>query len=174
MKSAVIYQSKTGFSKLIAEQIAEKLSCEAIPLRNAYAIDFTDYESLVLVSPVYAGMISAKGDFEKLCAPYPDKKTALCTVGMTELNDFEYFTKLDEQNLSQSPLNGKVKVFHFCGGMDYQTLGFLKKGVMSMIIKQTDAKENKTPRDIKIVSAKSKKIDFFDENDFTELLQYIG
>lgn len=174
MKTAVIFESKTGFSKEIAQQIAQKLECEAVAYKNAVGTDFTDYDSLVLVTPVFAGMFSAKGDYEKISAKYPDKKLALCTVGMTELNDFEYYTKLDEANLSQSSLKNKVKIFHFCGGMDYKSLGFLKKAVIGMIIKQTEDKAEKTERDNKIISAKEKKIDFFDENDFTELIKYIG
>lgn len=56
MTSAVIYTSKTGGTKKVANYIASKIGAEAIQLTDG--IDPSKYEKVILGSGVYAGKIS--------------------------------------------------------------------------------------------------------------------
>lgn len=64
MKTAVIYNSKTGFTKRYAEWIAEAAGGECMELSVAKKKDLTPYEAIVFGGWACAGSISKIGWFK--------------------------------------------------------------------------------------------------------------
>ena len=65
MKSIVIYNSKTDFTKKYAEWISETAGCECVPLKKASKIKLADYDAIVFGSWCMAGGISKLSWFKK-------------------------------------------------------------------------------------------------------------
>lgn len=171
--TAVIFRSKKGHTKKIAETISKELNADLFTIKEAKSLDVSKYDSFVMGSSICAGMFGGKGDFLKLYQKIADKKTAIFTVGTTALSDEEYYKKLDEMNFTSFNLNDNAKIFHFLGGIDYDSLGFISKKLMNMIIKQTEQKENKTPEEEKMIKMKTEKVDLFKSEDIVPLIEYI-
>ena len=171
--TAVIYRTKHGYTKKIAEAISKELDADLFSIKDAKNLDTSKYDSFVLGSSIGAGMFGGKGDFLKLYQKISDKKTAIFTVGMTNPIEEDYYIKLDDMNFSSFNLKDNSKVFHLMGGIDYEKLGFLTKKLMGMIVGQIEKKENKTEEDEKMLKMKTEKVDLFKEEDIIPLIQFI-
>ncbi len=171
--TAVIYRSKHGYTKKIAEAISKELNAELFSIKGAKNLDTSKYDSFVLGSSICAGMFGGKGDFLKFYQKISDKKISIFTVGMTNPTDGEYYKKLDDMNFASFNLKNNAKVFHLMGGIDYKELGFLTKKLMGMIVGQIEKKENKTEEDEKMLKMKTEKVDLFKEEDIIPLIQFI-
>ncbi|MBI9105235.1 MAG: hypothetical protein JEZ04_00735 [Spirochaetales bacterium] len=123
-KNVVVYYSKNGSNKYLAEKTAEVLKCEALPLRprvspflllllasatkislgnRTLKIDLNDYDSIVLCGPVWMGLVIAPlSDFIRKHKDDIKKLNFITCCGSTDegKNDkFGYatvFTKIKE------------------------------------------------------------------------------
>ena len=50
MKSIVIYNSQTGFTKKYADWITEAAGCEAVPLKKVRKVKLAEYDAIVFGS----------------------------------------------------------------------------------------------------------------------------
>jgi flavodoxin len=63
-KSIVVYDSWSGNTRLIAEEMADVLNCPAIAVDDVHECVISDYDLIVVGSPVHGGMPTNKiGDF---------------------------------------------------------------------------------------------------------------
>ena len=58
MKTIVIYNSQTGFTRRYAQWIAEKSNAECIEFKDAKNTDFASYDTIVFGGWAVAGSIS--------------------------------------------------------------------------------------------------------------------
>ena len=65
MKSIVIYNSQTGFTKKYAEWIAEAAACECVEFKQAAKLNLADYDAIVFGSWCMAGSITKLTWFKK-------------------------------------------------------------------------------------------------------------
>ena len=49
MKSIVIYNSQTGFTKKYAEWISEAAACECVEFKQAAKLNLSDYDAIVFL-----------------------------------------------------------------------------------------------------------------------------
>ena len=78
MKNAVIYYTKLGHSKKIAQAIAEELDVRAQDIRNSPQLD--DIDRLYIVSGIYGGLSAPELlDYLKTVDPNQIKKAFLLT-----------------------------------------------------------------------------------------------
>ena len=66
MKSIVIYNSQTGFTKKYAEWISEATGCEAVEFKNASKMNLFEYDAIVFGSWCKAGYIQNVKWFKKI------------------------------------------------------------------------------------------------------------
>jgi len=70
IKSIVVYDSWSGNTGMIAEEIADVLNCPAIMVDDAYECAISEFDLLVVGSPVHGGMPTSKiDDFLSELAP---------------------------------------------------------------------------------------------------------
>ena len=65
MKSIVIYNSQTGFTKRYAEWISEAAACECVEFKQAAKLNLADYDAIVFGSWCMAGNIAKLPWFKK-------------------------------------------------------------------------------------------------------------
>ena len=58
--TALIYRSKHGYTKKIAETISKELNADLFSIKDAKNLDTSKYDSFVFGSSIYAGMFGGK------------------------------------------------------------------------------------------------------------------
>jgi len=134
---AVIYKSKYGTTKRYAEWIAQELSATLMEESQVKPSQLQSYDVVVYGGGLYASGILG----QKLVAENPCKRLIVFTVGLARPEITDYSSIL-EKNFPPELL-AKTKVFHLRGGIDYQKLSLVHKGMMAMMKKMVTQKAGK-------------------------------
>ena len=89
MKTIVIYNSQTGFTKRYAQWIAEKVNADCIEYSKAKRMDLDSYDSIVFGGWALGGSISKLGWFKKNISRWKDKKLVAFCVGASPADNPE-------------------------------------------------------------------------------------
>lgn len=89
MKTIIIYNSQTGFTKRYAEWIAEAAEADCIELSAAKKKDLTAYEAIVFGSWACAGSISKISWFKGNIDKWAGKKLIVFCVGASPIENPE-------------------------------------------------------------------------------------
>lgn len=142
MNTAVIYQSKYGFTAAYAKWLAEDLDADLLVAGQVKPSDLQKYSTLVYGGGLYAGGVNGIALLTKNAESIKDKSIYLFTVGAADVTDTENTTAIRtgvEQALPIS-LRGVVRIYHLRGGMCYSKLNFLHRIMMNMMIKMVRKK----------------------------------
>lgn len=154
MKTIVIYNSQTGFTKRYAEWIAEATGADCFELSAAKKKDLTAYEAIIFGSWACAGGIRKLGWFKGNVDRWQDKKLIAFCVGASPIDSPEIDPAM-KRNFTESERK-KINVFYCPGGLNYEKMPALSKLMMKMPLITLKAKKNKTEADqemIKMISA---------------------
>ena len=154
MKTIVIYNSQTGFTKRYAQWIAKAARADCFELSEAKKKSMAAYEAIIFGGWACAGSISKVSWFKGNIDKWADKKLIAFCVGGSPIDNPEIEPAL-KQNFNGSELK-KVNVFYCPGGFNYEKMSIPSKLMMKMFIKTLKAKKNKTEADeemIKMISS---------------------
>lgn len=143
VKSAlIIYKSKTGFTKKYAEWILEDVTCNCniTTLDNVKKEDIDKHDVIIYGAGVHAGFISGLKKIKKLIN-FESKKVIIFATGAAS-NSEEMVKPIIDNNLADC--KSKVRFFYFEGGLNYENMGFLSRGLMKTFSKMLKAKKDKT------------------------------
>lgn len=146
MKSIVIYDSKTGFTKKYAQWIADKLSCEAVNVKSLTAKQWQESSLIIYGGPLMAGKI-AGWDKIKSRAMEEGKKAVVYTVGATPMEATDVIQNIQNDNLSEEEQKN-IPFFYFEGGINYEKMGFFPKMILKIMYRALKNKKDKTPEEI--------------------------
>lgn len=128
MKTMVIYQSKTGFTKRYAEWIAAAPGCDALSWKDAQRMDLAAYDTLVYGGWFHAGSIMGLKKFLAKAAPL-GKKLAVFATGASPAENPEVESSL-KKNFTPEQW-GRIKTFYFPGGLNYENMGRMDRMLMA-------------------------------------------
>lgn len=154
MKTIVIYNSQTGFTKRYAEWIAEATGADCFELSAAKKKDLAAYDAIIFGSWACAGGISKLGWFKGNVDRWQDKKLIAFCVGASPIDSPEIDPAL-KRNFTESERD-KISVFYCPGGLNYEKMPAPSKLMMKMFVTMLKAKKGKTEADqemIKMISA---------------------
>lgn len=154
MKTIVIYNSQTGFTKRYAEWIAEKSGADCYELSKAKKKRLDSYDAIIYGGWACAGGISKLSWFKGNINKWKGKKLIAFCVGGSPLENPEIEPAL-KKNFSEDEMNN-VNVFYCPGGFNYEKMSTTSKLMMKMFIKTLKAKKDKTEDDevmIKMISS---------------------
>lgn len=154
MKTIVIYNSQTGFTKRYAQWIAEATGADCLDLSAAKKKDLTAYEAIIFGSWVCAGSVSKLSWFKRNIDKWEDKKLIAFCVGANPIDSPE-IEQIFKRSFKESE-SKKVNVFYCPGGLNYEKMPALSKFMIKMLVKTLKAKKSKTEEEqemIKIISA---------------------
>lgn len=172
MKTVVIYNSKTGFTKRYAEWIAEAAGADCLELSIAKKKDFTAYEAIIFGGWACAGSISKISWFKANISKWADKKLIVFCVGGSPMDNPEIETTLKQ--IFNKPGQEKVKTFYCPGGFHYEKMSAPSKLMMKMFIKTLKAKKDKTEKEQVMIKMISSSYDISDKKYIEPILQYLG
>lgn len=171
MRTVIIYNSQTGFTKRYAEWIAEETGADCLELSIAKKKDLSIYETIIFGGWACAGGISKIGWFKRNIDKWGDKKLIAFCVGGSPIDNPEIETAL-EQNFNESERR-KVKLFYCPGGFNYEKMSAPSKIMMKMFVKTLKAKKDKTEEDQIMVKMISSSYDISDKKYIEPILQYL-
>ena len=171
MKTIVIYNSKTGFTKRYAQWIAEAARADCLELSAAKKKDLTAYDAIIFGGWACAGSISQikwfKGNIDK----WADKKLIAFCVGASPVDNPEIDIAL-KRNFNESEQK-KVKAFYCPGGFNYEKMSITSKLIMKMFVTALKAQKNKTEAEQIMVKMISSSYDISDKKYIEPILQYL-
>ena len=154
MKTIVIYNSQTGFTKRYARWIAEAAGADCLELSAAKRRSLESYDAIVFGGWACAGSIKKLGWFKENIEKWADKKLIAFCVGASPIDNPEVEQSL-KQNFKEPELK-KVNIFYCPGGLNYEKMPASSRLMMKMFIKMLKAKKDKTEAEremIKMISA---------------------
>lgn len=169
MKTIVIYNSQTGFTKRYAEWIAEAAGADCFELSTAKKKDLTAYEAIVFGGWACAGSISKVNWFKSNIDKWADKKLIAFCVGGSPVDNPEIEQAL-KQNFKEST-SGKVSVFYCPGGFNYEKMSASSKLMMKIFIKMLKAKKDKTEAEQEMIQKISKSYDISEKKYIDPILE---
>lgn len=169
MKTLVIYNSQTGFTKRYAEWIAEAAGADCLALSVAKRKSLDDYEAIVFGGWACAGSISGLRWFKGHMDQWTDKKLAVFCVGGSPIDspDIGQFLK---QNVKKYGLR-EVGTFYCPGGFNYEKMPVASKLMMKLFLKKLKAKKGKTEAEQEMVKMISASYDISDRKYIEPILE---
>ncbi len=171
MKTIVIYNSQTGFTKRYAQWIAEKTNAECIEYAKAKKIDLDSYDAIVFGGWAIAGSISKVKWFKKNISKWSDKKLVAFCVGASPIENPEIDEFLANSFTEDEFKN--VKLFYCPGGLDYEKMSATSKTMMKIFVKMLNAKKDKTEADLEQIRIVSSSYDISDIKYIKPILDYL-
>ena len=141
MKTVVIYNSQTGFTKRYAEWIAEETGADCFELSVAKKKNLEEYDTIVFGGWACAGGISKLSWFKGNLNKWKNKKLIAFCVGGSPIENPEIEEAL-KRNFDGAEFE-KVHAFYCPGGFNYEKMSKTSKVMMKMFIKSLKAKKNK-------------------------------
>lgn len=169
MKTIVIYNSQTGFTKRYSEWIAEATGSDCLELSDAKKKDLAAYEAIIFGGWACAGSISKISWFKSNIDKWTDKKLIAFCVGASPIESPEIEPAL-KQNFNESELK-KVSVFYCPGGFNYEKMSAPSKLMMKMFIKALKAKKDKTEAEQEMIKMISSSYDISDKKYIEPILE---
>ncbi len=169
MRTAVIYNSQTGFTKRYAKWIAEATDADCFELSEAKKKDLSVYGAIVFGGWACAGSISKLSWFKTNIDKWTDKKLIAFCVGGSPLDNPEIEPAL-KKNFSESELN-RVNVFYCPGGFNYEKMSAPSRIMMKIFIKSLKAKKDKTAEDEEMIKIISSSYDISDRKYIEPILK---
>ena len=171
MKTILIYNSQTGFTKRYAEWIAEATGADCLELSAAKKKDLTTYEAIIFGGWACAGRINKISWFKGNIDKWTDKKLIAFCVGASPIDNPEIEVAL-RQNFNEPELK-KVKTFYCPGGFNYEKMSAPSKLMMKMFLKTLKAKKEKTTEEQIMIKMVSSSYDISDKKYIEPILQYL-
>ncbi|MCI8287031.1 MAG: flavodoxin [Lachnospiraceae bacterium] len=169
MKTIVIYNSQTGFTKRYAQWIAEETGADCLELSAAKKENLSGYEAIIFGGWACAGSISKIGWFKSNIDKWADKKLIVFCVGASPLENPEIEPAL-KQNFTQSELK-KIHIFYCPGGFNYEKMSAPSRLMMKMFIKMLKAKKGKSETEQEMIKMISSSYDISDRKYIEPILQ---
>lgn len=169
MKTVVIYNSQTGFTKRYAGWIAEAAGADCLELTAAKKKNLDAYEAIVFGGWACAGSISKLGWFKNNVSKWMGKKLIVFCVGGSPIDnpEIEQFLK---RNLRE-PEFRNVNAFYCPGGFNYEKMSAPSRLMMKMFIKTLQAKKDKTEAEQVMVKMISSSYNISDKKYIEPILQ---
>ena len=161
MKTIVIYQSSTGFTKQYAQWIAEELNCEAVEIKKMPKNIGNEYDHIIYGGWIMGNMIMGLNKIINLNV----KKLTIFAVGSTPSRE-ELVTTIRTQNkIEDQPF------FYYEGGFHYDKLKLPVRMMLKMVKKSAMKKEIKTEQDEFMIKVLGTSFDHTDQLSIKGLVE---
>ncbi len=169
MKTVVIYNSQTGFTKRYAQWIAEAAGADCLELSQAKRKNLDPYDAIVFGGWACAGGIHSLGWFKGNLEKWADKKLIAFCVGGSPMESPDIEPALN-WNFTEAERE-KVSVFYCPGGFNYEKMPVPSKLMMKLFLKALKAKKDQTEQEREMVKMISASYDISDRKYIAPILE---
>ncbi|MCO1604694.1 flavodoxin domain-containing protein [Desulfosporosinus nitroreducens] len=175
MKTLVIYNSKTGFTKKYAEWISEELSADIINASKVATNMLSAYDCVIYGGGLYVVGINGVKMITQNVDKLKGKKVVVFATGMSPSRK-EAVNEVKKKNFSLEQQK-IIQFFYLRGGFDYSKLNPIDKMLMSLlkasIIWKKIRKKKLTSDEIGILEVFNKPTDYTRKAKLDELIAYV-
>ncbi len=164
MKTLVVYQSSTGFTKQYAEWIANELGCVAKAIQKVTASEVKEQDVIIYGGWVLGNMIMGLNKIKKMSP----SKLVVFAVGLSQQSEDIKSTIVKQNQLDSTPF------FYLQGGFRPEKLGFMKRLMLSMVKKAVAKKQDKTEQDLFMEQALSKSNDYTNASNIKPVIEFMA
>lgn len=171
MKTIIVYNSHTGFTKRYAEWLSEETDAAIVPLKDAKSMDLSSYDTIVYGGWAMGGSINKLEWFKENMGNWEGKKLVVFCVGANPAENpkaleavLANFTEEEKE---------KVSVFYCPGGFNYDKMAFGYKIMMKMFRTMIKNKKDKTEEDIEMAKMIATSYDISDKKYITPIVECI-
>jgi len=171
MSIAVVYRSKTGFTKRYAEWIGEELNCDIIDVKNATKETLSKYDTIIFGTGIYAEGMAGLEKFKRKMSKLNGKKFIVFATGAVSADN----KKIEEIiNRNFTPDERKtIPFFFFQSGLNYEKMGFVSRLMMKMFSSMLDKKKDKTEEEQALADVIKKSFDNSKKEYINQLVEYV-
>lgn len=171
MKTIVIYNSQTGFTKQYAEWIAKGAQADCLALSGAKNKNLDSYDAIIFGSWACAGGIHKLGWLKANLDKWAGKKLIAFCVGASPMESPDVAPAL-RQNFPE-PEFQKGNVFYCPGGLHYEKMSAPSRLMMKLFLKTLQAKKGKTEAEQEMIKMISASYDISDRKYIEPILEYL-
>lgn len=170
MKTIVIYNSQTGFTKRYAEWIAEETGGDLLELSAAKKNSFDEYDAIIFGSWACAGTVNKLNWFKNNAENRTDKKLIVFCVGGSpaDSSSIEQFLNRNFSDMKN------VNAFYCPGGFNYDKMSAPSKLMMNMFLKMLKNKKIKTKEEEEMEKMISSSYDISDRKYIEPILECLN
>ena len=177
-KTAVLYCSNYGSTKLYAQHIASILDADLFDLALSKGLDFQKYETIVFGGGLYAGKVNSIKFIKANADALTGKNLVVFTVGIgdpTVAANAQQILKGVNRALPKDLMKA-VHIFSFRGSLDFKSLKFMHRMIMKMVVGSLSKKkeEELTDDDRAMLSSADSKVDYTDMAATLPLVEYVS
>lgn len=170
MKTIVVYNSKTGFTKKYGEWIAKDLACEALPVKVAVK-KLEDYDTIIFGGWIMGGKIVGLEEI-KNNPKLNSKKLIVYATGATNMKAKDLIDKMKTDNFTEAERN-VIPFFFFESGINFENMGFMSKSILKVMRKMLISKKDKSMLDKSMIDLFEKSSDQSNPENIKPLLDYV-
>jgi flavodoxin len=160
-KTAVVYRSKSGFTKKYAEWIAGAAGADLIDGRTARLKDLLAYDTIVYGGALYAAGIHGLALITRNYEVLKHKKLIVFTLGATPVRP-ETVEELRSKNFTAEQQR-HIRFFMLRGGFDKNKLTPVDKVLMALLKAKLKSRKAPTADERGMLAAYDHPLDFTDE-----------
>lgn len=171
MRTLVIYESKTGFTKKYAEDIASAVGGDVIPLKKFKASKMVpNYDAIVFGGWVCGGTIQGLNKFLGEWAVMEEKNVFVFGSGLSVV------TKESRQNLIDSNVLDlyHLRFYQLRGSFDYSKLNFFYRFAMNRSFKMIEADQEATADQLALLSFRETPLEYYDREGVAKIVAKIN
>lgn len=172
MKTMLVYQSRSGFTKRYAEWIAQETGCRMIPLKAADRAVLSGCDVLVFGSRLHAGRLDGLGRFRKLYEESGAKALALFATGAAPNSAAETIEKMWSVNLTAEEKE-RIPHFYMQAGLCYERLGFFDRTLMKLAAPLIEKQNSGAPQGEQIARTIRSSYDISDRQYTAPLVEWL-
>ena len=143
MKTIIVYNGKTGFTKRYADWIAKELKCSILSYKDFTKKVIEENDIIIFGSRVHAGKIEHLKKIKSQFVNKSRQKLIVFACGATPVFEKNTIDKIWANNLSESEIKS-IPHFYMQSGLNYERMGFLDRIIMKTVAKLMSKKQNKT------------------------------
>ncbi|NMB94017.1 MAG: flavodoxin [Flexilinea flocculi] len=175
MKTVVIFQSKTGYTKKYAQWIAEALQADLFENSKIKDDEIISYDAVVYGGSLFATGILGLKRIKKLLPSLAGKKIAVFGVGLSPVRE-DTINSVKQHNLTEEELKA-IHFYYFRGGFNLKKLSFIDQTMMKMMKSSIEKKKKAgkllTEDENEMLEAFNVISDFTDRSAIEPLLSFI-
>lgn len=172
MNKIVVYKSKSGFTKMYGQLIAEELMCNAISIKDANIKKLKEYDTIIFGGGIHAGTINGLNSIKRMVNKLDNKKLVVFCTGATPAEETQNIEEIKNKNFSKAELID-IPFFYLQSGLNYSKMNIPGKIVMKMLCKMLERKEDKTEKDIAMANMIKESYDISDKKYINPLVHYL-
>ena len=169
MRTVIVYYSKTGNTQKYAEDIAEALKADVMPLKQFKKKMVDDYDTIIFGSRVMGNRIQKVDDFLAMYDLMKEKNVILFAVGMSIV------TKETRANLISANILDlyHVRFYQLRGSFDFNKLGFFDKFMLNNSLRIISRDPNSTMDQRMLLSIKETPIVCYDDVGVNKIISVV-